>query len=116
MRPVVVGVLLATACVTVRPQLLVPPGKYTAVPVDSVRVFTSGDEIAAQGYQWESVAILFADAARAADDGAILRRLRAEAGQLGANGIIMGEIREPGFGGQYRKMQVPAVRWWRRPP
>ena len=114
MRPGILNVLVAlilVSCVTVHPQLLVPADKYPPVPPDSVQVFASADELASHGYEWESVALLFADAAVMAGEGSIIQRLREEAGELGANGIIMAEIHNPGFGQQYKKVQVTAIRW-----
>ena len=108
------------ACVTVRSELLVPPTKYAPIPVDSVRVFMSEQELKDRGYAWESVAILFASgSADYTSTEGMLRKVRQEAAKRGANGIFLSPQREPGLGerlflgaGAQRKSQVAAIRWW----
>jgi len=119
---IALSALALPACVNVSAEMLAPQ-KHEPVPVDSVRVFVAESELEDQDLEWESVAVLFArGSADWTSERGMLRKLREEAGKRGANGIILGEMKEPGFGerlflgsGAARKSQVAAIRWWERP-
>jgi len=114
------AVLALTACVHVSAEQITPVGKYEAVPAEEVVVFTGPTELKDRGYQWETVAILFASgSADWTSNQGMLSKLRQEAGKRGANGLLLGEQHEPGLGERLlfgdaaqRKSQVVAVRWW----
>ena len=107
------------ACVHVSAEEIAP-NKYAPVPAEAVLVFTGPGELKDRGYQWETVAVLFASgSADYTSNKGMLSRLREEAGKRGANGVLLGEQREPGFGERLffgsaaqRKSQIVAIRWW----
>ena len=90
--------VVASGCVRSKTEMLAPAGEYAPVPPDSVIVFLSIDDVVAQGFEYERIAMLFIRAdSRYTNESAILKRAREEAGKIGANGVILGETREPGF-------------------
>ncbi len=122
--PVITAALLS-ACVSTNTTMLVPPQKYAPVPDDSVQVFLSEQEIKDKGYQYERVALIYATgSAEYTSESGMVRKLRHDAGQRGANGIVLNPIHEPGAGakvagalfgiGTQRKGEVVAVHWWVR--
>jgi hypothetical protein len=121
----VVAALAMCGCVTTNTTMLVPPQKYAPVPADSVRVFLSEQEIKDKGYDFERVALIYATgSAEYTSESGMVKKLRHDAGQRGANGIVLSPINEPGAGakvvgalfgvGTQRKGEVVAVRWWVR--
>ena len=126
-RPVflVTAATLLSACVSTNTTMLVSPQKYAPVPEDSVQVFLSEQEIREKGYQFERVALIYATGpTEYTSESGMVRKLRRDAGQRGANGIVLNPIHEPGAGakiagalfgiGTQRKGEVVAVRWWIR--
>lgn len=96
MRFGLVGVVLGlAACVTVSKSILDRSFMGAPVPKDEVQVYLPGDEIP----DHTRVAILNAEGdVDVTDPGQMIDKLREEAGKLGANAIVMGEIEEPGTG------------------
>ena len=117
--PIVFLIVASTnACVSTKVELLVPPNKYPPVPAEEVRVFMAREEIAELGYEYEPVGMVFTSGhAYYTGQESMLRSTREKAGEIGANGLILGEIDEPGFwewlfGGNERRSQMMAIRWW----
>lgn len=89
-----------------------------------MRVFLSVQELRDRGYEWESVALLFGSGSSMyTTNRRMVQTIRREAGKLGANGIILADVREPssaerwlmGAGAQ-RKSTMTAIRRRPRPP
>lgn len=83
------------------------------------------EEIAELGYEYESVGVLFTSGdADFTSRAGMLRSAREKAGEIGANGLILGEINEPSLGERLagtvtdldffvkRRSQMMAIRWW----
>lgn len=86
-------------------------------------LFLSEQEIKDKGYQFERVALIYATgSSEYTSESGMVRKLRHDAGQRGANGIVLNPIHEPGAGakiagalfgiGTQRKGEVVAVHWW----
>ena len=100
----------AMGCVRSTTEML-SPARYPPTVPDSVTVFVSVADVDAQGLEFERVAMLFIRAtAEFTQERAIMRRAREDAAKVGANGIIMGEAREPGTWGMDRQARAMAVR------
>jgi hypothetical protein len=99
----------AMGCVRSTTEML-SPSRYPPTVPDSVTVFLSVADVDAQGLAFERVAMLYIRAtAEFTQENAIMRRAREDAAKLGANGIIMGNTREPGTWGSDRQERVMAV-------
>ena len=100
----------AMGCVRSTTEML-SPARYPPTVPDSVTVFISVADIDAQGLAFERVAMLFIRAtAEFTSENAIMRRAREDAAKVGANGVIMGNTREPGTWGTDRQERIMAVR------
>ena len=102
----------AMSCVRSTTEML-SPARYPPTVPDSVTVFISVADLDAQGLTYERVAMLFIRAdATFTNESAIMRRAREDAAKVGANGVIMGEAREPGqfFWSSDRQARALAVR------
>jgi hypothetical protein len=100
----------ATGCVRSTTEML-SPARYPPTVADSVTVFLSVADVDAQGLAFERVAMVFIRAtAEFTQENAIMRRAREDAAKLGANGIILGNTREPGTWGSDRQERIMAVR------
>ena len=100
----------AMGCVRSTTEML-SPARYPPTVPDSVTVFISVADVDAQGLAFERVAMLFIRAtAEFTEENAIMRRAREDAAKIGANGIIMGNAREPGTWGSDRQERIMAVR------
>jgi len=100
----------AMGCVRSTTEML-SPARYPPTVPDSVTVFISVADVDAQGLAFERVAMLFIRAtAEFTEENAIMRRAREDAAKLGANGIILGNAREPGTWGSDRQERIMAVR------
>jgi hypothetical protein len=87
--------ILLAGCVTVNKSILDRSFMTTPVPKEGVHVYLPGDEVPGH----TRVAILNAEGdVEMTDEGEMIDKLREEAGKLGANAIIMGEIKDPGTG------------------
>lgn len=92
--------LLLSACVTVNKSILDRSFMAQPVPADEVHVYLPGDEVP----EHTRVAILNAKGdVDTTDEAEMIDKLREEAGKLGANAIIMGEIEDPGTGARVAK-------------
>lgn len=107
----VLGIAAATSgCVHSTVELLAP-SRYAATTADSVVVYISVADVAAQHLAYDRVAMLFIRAdAHFTKESAIMRRAREDAAKLGANGIILGETREPTLLSTDRQAHVLAIR------
>lgn len=86
---------LAAACVTVRATPLGPQTYHEPVPRDLVAVYETEDDVPAE---FEQIALLWAEGdTDVTNERQMIDAARKKAGQLGANAIILGEIREPRF-------------------
>lgn len=91
---VLIGLALA-GCVSVGKTVLNRSYQSTPVARDDVYVYVPGDSIP------EHTRIAILDAEGDADlfnNSDLLNKMREEAGKLGANAIILGELEEPGTG------------------
>ena len=90
------GLTLAlSACVTVNKSVLDRSFMDQPVPMESVHVYLPGDEIP----EHTRIAILNAEGdVDITNEAEMIDKLREEAGKLGANAIVLGDIREPGTG------------------
>jgi len=95
-RIALVGVALtAVACVTVNKSILDRSFMDSPVPMDGVHVYLPGDEVP----EHTRIAILNAEGdTDITDEAEMIDALREEAGKLGANAIVLGELEEPGLG------------------
>ncbi len=100
----------AISCVRSTTEML-SPARYPPTVPDSVTVFISVADLDAQGLAFERVAMLYIRAtAEFTSENAIMRRAREDAAKVGANGVIMGNAREPGTWGTDRQERIMAVR------
>ena len=89
------GSLLLAACVSVGKTVLDRSFQANPVPRDDVYVYMPGDTIP----EHTRVAILDAEGdADLFNNADLLNKMREEAGKLGANAIILGDMEDPGTG------------------
>lgn len=89
------GSLLVAACVSVGKTVLDRSFQANPVPRDDVYVYMPGDTIP----EHTRVAILDAEGdADLFNNADLLNKMREEAGKLGANAIILGDMEDPGTG------------------
>ncbi len=94
-HPFQVGLLLLAGCVTVNKSILAPNPTGRAFALDEVTVYFERDTVP----EHTRLAILNAHGdIDTTDEGDMIDELREEAGKLGANAIILGDIEEPGTG------------------
>lgn len=87
--------LTAVACVTVNKSILDRSFMGSPVPMDNVQVYLPGDEVP----EHTRIAILNAEGdTDITNEAEMIDALREEAGKLGANAIVLGELKEPGLG------------------
>lgn len=92
LAPVAAAVVLA-ACVSVNKSILTPG--LPPVPFEEVRVYFEGDSIP----EYSRVAILNASGSSGfTNEAQMIDKLREEAAKLGANGVILMGLQEPGAG------------------
>lgn len=115
-----VAALALSACVTTNAVLLNPAAApRPKVPPDSVRVFMVPGDVPGA---YEQIAFITAEgSAEWTDQSGMVEAMRRKAGDLGANGIILGGIDEPSSGAQVaaaifgtgttRRGRVLAIRW-----
>ena len=102
-------VLLVVSCVRSNTEL-VGPKRYPPTLPDGVTVYVSVDDVAAQNLDYERVAMVFIRAdQRYTNEPTIMTRARVEAAKVGANGVILGDTREPGFWSNDRQAGVLAI-------
>lgn len=96
----VAAVLVLAACVSVSKSILDRSMMATPVPADEVHVYLPGDSVP----ECRRIAILSAKGdVDMTNEGQMIDKLRKEAGKLGANAIILGQIEEPGTGAKVAK-------------
>ena len=87
--------LLLAGCVTVNKTVLDRSFMAAPVPKEAVHIYLPGDEVP----EHTRIAILHAEGDMdMTDESDMIDKLREEAGKLGANAIIMGELKDPGTG------------------
>ena len=87
--------LLLATCVTVNKTVLDRSFMATPVAKESVHIYLPGDEVP----EHTRIAILHAEGdVDMTDESEMIDKLREEAGKLGANAIVLGELRDPGTG------------------
>ncbi len=90
-----IATLALTGCVTVSKSVLTDAYRDRPVLMERVHVYFADDSIP----EHTRVAILSAEGDDSMTDrGEMIDRLREEAGKLGANAIVLRDIREPGTG------------------
>ena len=93
--PLVGLTLVISACVTVNKTVLDQSFVAAPVPKEDVHIYLPGDEVP----EHTRIAILHAEGdVDLTDESDMIDKLREEAGKLGANAIIMGELKDPGTG------------------
>lgn len=118
----IVALLLAavslSACVTTHAIELGTPGRYPPVEPSQVQVFLKEEDVAVK---FDKVAAIEAEGDyQYANNEKMIKALKKKAAKLGANGIILGEFKDPstagkvtnaliGVGGE-RKARVVAIR------
>lgn len=114
--PAVLAVMAAAACVSVNKSILAPNPTGRTFSEEQVYVYFEDDEIP----EHTRLAILNAEGdVDTTDESDMIDKLREEAGKLGANAIILGDIEEPGTGARiagavfdvetYRETQAIAI-------
>lgn len=90
--------LVAVACVSANATLINPSAApYPAVAPDSVVIYTSMSEL--EDLEYERIAIIEASGSGDFTDQAdMLEAMREKAGEVGANGLLLPDIEEPGAG------------------
>jgi hypothetical protein len=93
--PTVLALLAAAACVSVNKSVLAPNPTGRTFSEDQVYVYFEDDDVP----EHSRLAILNAEGeVDMTDESDMIDKLRDEAGKLGANAIILGDIQEPGTG------------------
>lgn len=97
MRCLVAGVLLLTsACVSTNLALLDPTARLQPICPDGVALFTSADRV---GKEYREIAILNSSGqSGSTSEQGMYDSMRRKAAEAGANGIILGSIKEPDAG------------------
>ena len=91
-----IGLVLASGCVSARATMLDPAKQYAPVPENQVRIFPSWAEVPAS---CEQVALIHAQGdVDATDKAQMLEAARRRAGKVGANAIVLTEMRDPSTG------------------
>jgi hypothetical protein len=95
------GVSLTSACVYTGATMLNTTGTHPAICPEAVQLFTGPDKVPGE---YEEVAVLTSrgDADLTSEEG-MVKSQRKKAAKLGANGIILGEQREPSTGAKIAK-------------
>jgi hypothetical protein len=87
--------LALAACVNVRAARLGPQNAYEPVPFEQVRVYQLETDV---HEQYEKLAILYAEGdADLNNNRQLIDAARKKAGRLGANAIVLSDLREPKF-------------------
>lgn len=97
-RPLVAGVVAVLVtlggCVSVNATRLDPSKEYAPVPEDQVRIFLDDDRVPTA---YLNVALVYAEASTEwRDESDLMGRMRQIAAGLGANGLIVRGVEEPG--------------------
>lgn len=114
-----VGVFVGTGCVTVNTTRMDPSENYAPVPENQVRIFQTEEDVPGE---FKKVAIFHAEGSTSSTDQSdMLNTIREKAAEEGCNGVIVGEITEPGTGekvvgalfgtGTDREGKAVGIRW-----
>jgi hypothetical protein len=95
---VAVGLVALTACVSVQTAPLGGGVIHPPVAADKVAIYRTADQVHAK---YEEVALLSAsgDSSMTSEE-QMFKKMRQQAGELGANGIILDSVSEPSTGSQ----------------
>ncbi len=89
-------VILCTACVSTNAAVLNPSVRYQKICPDGVQMFTSADRVPGP---YQEVALLNSKGESGwTDENQMMRSQQKKAASLGANGIILGDTKEPNAG------------------
>ena len=89
-------VILCTACVSTNAAVLNPSVSYQKICPDGVQMFTSADRVPGP---YQEVALLNSKGESGwTDENQMMRSQQKKAASLGANGIILGDTKEPNAG------------------
>ena len=105
-----IGLVLAGGCVSARATMLNPAKQYAPVPENQVRSFPTPAEVPAT---CEQVALIHAEGdVDTTDKAQMFEAARRRAGKLGANAIVLNEMRDPSTGTRVASavFNVPANR------
>ena len=92
--PAVLALLALGGCVSTNYVLLGGTGTYPAVAPNEVRIYLTEADIKAPH---EKIALITVKGSSSLnDETALIRAMRKRAATLGANGLVLGDIREPG--------------------
>jgi hypothetical protein len=95
-RMIVLLPLVLGACVSTNAALLNPTVRLAPVCPDGVALFTSPDKV---GKEFSEIAILNATGESGwTSEGGMYNSMRKKAAELGANGIVLNDIKEAGAG------------------
>lgn len=115
---------LAAACVRTSTVPLGAPTSYPPVAWEQVQVFLKESDVPGE---FVKIALINAEAASGwTNEKGMVDKVRKEAGKLGANGVIIDDIKEPSAGAKVagavfgvpanRHGKVVAIRYTRAPP
>jgi hypothetical protein len=99
--PLAAGVTLAAACVSTSATVLNPEAQRAPICADGVQLFTSADKV---GKDFFEVAVLNSkgDSDWTSEEG-MANSQRKKAAKLGANGVILGDQKDPSTGAKIAK-------------
>lgn len=112
--------LLFAGCVKASVQYL-SPETFAPIPVDSVTIFMTPDELEADSIAYTRVAIIHLKGDQTfTSQESIYRKAREEAAKLGCNGLVIPSVEEgkttwnwlSGTSTSQRQAQAFAIRWW----
>lgn len=96
--PIVIPTLLLTACVQAHTVHLAGAPQYAPIPPSEVRVFYTEEDIPGT---FERIAVIYAQGSSSmTNQTQMIEEMRAEAAEVGGNGIVLTAIREPSAGAQ----------------
>ncbi len=121
-RLLILGLVLlfAAGCVKASVQYL-SPETFAPIPVDSVTIFMTPDELEADSIAYMRVAIIHLKGDQSfTSQESIYRKAREEAAKLGCNGLVIPTVEEgkttwnwlSGTSTSQRQAQAFAIRWW----
>lgn len=88
--------IILGACVSVNAVRLGPSGSRPPVPAEDVVIYRTADQVPGE---YEEIALLNAEGSSTwTNEANMIEAMRKKAGKMGANGIILDAISEPGAG------------------
>src|SRR4051812_26085950 len=114
----ITAALIATACVSTNAVRLGSATVYPPVPPEQVQVFMTEADVKVE---FEKIALINASAeSNFSNEASMIKAMQKKAGKLGANGVILGEMKDASTGAKVaaavlgtstqRKGQVVAIR------